>query len=349
MRLPFFKVTEITRRRWEVFRNHKRAYWSLLILLAVYVFSLFSPWLVNDKPLYLKYGQKTYFPAFKFYPETEFGGPYGTEQDYLALLAQPDFQEKGGWALMPPVPHNPNRPYLDLAGNPPHPPSPQHWLGTDATARDVLARLIHGFRIAMTFSLLVTFLSTLVGVILGGIQGYFGKATDLVGQRLTEIWDSLPTLYVIILLGAIYGRTMWMLIFVVTVFGWIGTSIYVRAEFLRLKNLPYVTASRSLGASHWRLIFQQIMPNALGPIITLTPFSVIAGIGALTSLDFLGFGLPPPTPSWGEMLQQGLDRLFAPWLATSAVLALFITLQLVSFVGEGFRTAFDPRSSIKLR
>lgn len=346
--LPFLKFSAITRRRWQTFRSFRRAYWSLWILLALYLFSLLSPWLVNDKPLILRYEGHTYFPAFRFYPETTFGGPYGTEQDYLSLRAQPDFTERGGWALMPPIPHSPYRQYLTMEGYPPHPPSAQHWLGTDSTARDVLSRLIHGFRICMSFSLAITVLTTIVGLLLGGVQGYFGKWTDLLGQRFTEIWDALPGLYVIILLANIYGRSLWVLIAVLTLFGWMSVSLYTRGEFLRLKNQTFVTASKAMGAGNARVIGRQILPNALGPILTLAPFSLIAGISAITSLDFLGFGLLPPTPSWGELLQQGLSRLYAPWLTLSTVGALFITLQLICFIGEGLRAAFDPRSAGKL-
>ena len=251
--------------------------------------------------------------------------------------------------LMPPIPHSPLHSYLDLAGNPPNPPSWQHWLGTDSEARDVLARLIYGFRICMVFALALTFAGTALGIIIGGLQGYLGGKTDITAQRFIEIWSALPYLYVVILIGSIYGQSFGILLFVTAIFEWIGLSYYMRGEFLKLREQPYVLASKALGAGHLRILFQQILPNAMTPVITLLPFGIVGGIGTLTALDFLGFGLPPPTPSWGEMIDEGLNNLQAPWLATSAVAALFITLMLATFIGEGVRDAFDPKSLTKLK
>ncbi len=337
-------VSELTKERYKRFKKIKRAYYSLWILGVAFIFSLFTPWLVNDKPLVLIYDNGCYFPAFKFYPSTQFGGRYGTEADYPVLKDDPSFKEKGGWVLMPPWPHNPLHPYLHLEGTPPHPPSFRHWLGTDASARDIMARLMHGFRICMVFALILACLSALLGIVIGGVQGYLAGKVDIIMQRLIEIWSALPFLYVVIMIGSIYERSFKLLIFVMLLFQWIGLSYYMRGEFLKLKNMNYILTARAVGMSHFRIFFRHILPNALTPVVTIMPFSLIGGIGALTALDFLGFGLHPPTPSWGELLDQGLKYLYAPWIATSTVFALFLTLLLATFIGEGVREAFDPKS-----
>lgn len=327
----------------------KRAWWALWILLGAFVLSLFSEHLANDRPLLLRYEGRFYFPTLKFHSGETFGGRYRTEADYRALRADRRFQEKGGWMVFPLIPHNPLHPYLNLEGAPPHPPSRLHWIGTDGSARDVSARLLYGFRTCMLFALSLVVVGAVFGILIGGVQGYLGGKTDLTVQRFIEIWSSLPFLYVVILLGSIYGQGFGILLLVFALFEWIALSYYMRAEFFRLKNLPFVLAARALGASHLRVLFRQILPNAMNPVVTILPFSLIAGISSLTALDFLGFGLPPPTPSWGELLQQGLDNLQAPWLAISSVVALFLTLMLASFIGEGVREAFDPKSSSRLQ
>lgn len=339
----------LTISRIEKFRSIKRAWYSFLILAGAFVASLFSEQIANNHPLLLRYEGRCYFPTLKFYSDATFGGRYRTEVDYLKLRNEPGFKLKGGWMLMPPIPHNPLHSYLELPGNPPHPPSRQHWLGTDGAARDVLARLIYGFRMCMIFALALTFVGTVLGILIGGVQGYLGGRTDITVQRLTEIWSALPFLYVVILVGSIYGQNFGILLSVTALFEWIGLSYYMRGEFLKLREQPYVWASRALGAGHARILFKQMLPNAMTPVITLLPFGIVAGITTLTSLDFLGFGLPPPTPSWGEMIQEGLQNLQAPWLATSAVCALFVTLMLATFIGEGVRDAFDPKSLTKLQ
>lgn len=339
----------ITQRRLKKFRSIKRAYYSLWILGIAFLISLFSEQLVNDHPLILRYQGQLYFPTLKFYSGQTFGGPYQTEADYLSLRKDPQFAKKGGWMLLPPIPHDPLHPYLDLDGAPPHAPSSVHWLGTDNSARDVLARLIYGFRSCMLFALALTFISTVIGIAVGAIQGYSGGKADLLIQRLIEIWSALPFLYVVILLGSIYGQSFAMLLFVMSLFGWIGLSYYMRGEFFKLREQPYVLAARGLGAGNFRILFLQILPNAMTPVITLLPFSIVAGISALTALDFLGFGMPPPAASWGEMIQQGLQNLQAPWIAMSAVGALFLTLLLTSFIGEGVRDAFDPKNHTRLQ
>ncbi len=340
-------ISEITRDRLKRFRKIKRAYFSFWILLGAYVLSLGAELWVNDKPLMMGYEGKWFFPVFKKYSSLEFGGKYKTEANYLNLRNNQDFKAKGGWMLLTLIPHNPLHSYLDLEGTPPHAPSSKHWLGTDATARDVLARLIYGFRLCMTFSLLLTLLVTILGIVIGGLQGYLGGKVDLLLRHGIEIWSALPFLYVVILLGSIYGRGFFLLLGILAIFGWIGLSFYMRGEFLKLRNMVFVRNAEALGASGPRIFFRHILPNALTPVITIVPFSIIGGISSLTALDFLGFGLQPPTPSWGEMLAQGLQHLYAPWLAIFSVLAIFITLLLATFIGEGVREAFDPKGGNK--
>ena len=339
----------LTLSRIRKFQSIKRAWYSFLILCGAFLISLLSEQIANDHPLLLRYEGHTYFPTLKFYSAQTFGGQYRTEADYLVLRNDPQFKAHGGWMLMPIISHNPLHSYLDLPDNPPHRPSFSHWLGTDGAARDVLARLIYGFRTCMTFSLALTFIGTLLGIIIGGVQGYRGGKVDIVMQRFIEIWSALPFLYVVILVGSIYGQSFFILLCVTGVFEWIVLSYYMRGEFLRLREQPYVLAAKALGAGHMRILFRQMLPNAMTPVITLLPFAIVAGIGTLTSLDFLGFGLPPPTPSWGEMLQEGLQNLQAPWVAMSSVGALFFTLLLATFIGEGVRDAFDPKSLSKLQ
>lgn len=341
-------LSDLTRDRLKRFRRTRRAWWSFLILGAAFVLSLFSRFLANDKPLFLRFEGRSYFPVVAFYPSTEFGGAYGTEPDYLALRRDADFRARGGFMILPPIPHNPLRTYLDLEGNPPHAPSGLHWLGTDNSARDVLSRLIHGFRICMLFALLLASIEAVLGIVIGGIQGYLGGRTDITVQRLVEIWSALPFLYVVILLGSIYGRSFGLLLLIMALFGWVALSYYMRGEFLKLKNQTYIRGARAMGLGHARIFFKHILPNALTPVITIMPFSVVAGISSLTALDFLGFGLPPPTPSWGEMLKQGLENLEKPWIAFSSVTALFVTLLLATFIGEGVREAFDPKSGHRI-
>lgn len=336
--------SELTLERLRKFRTIRRAWVSLLILGGAFLLSLGSEFIANDKPLVLRYQGSTYFPVLKFYPGTLFGGPYATEPDYLKLKGDSAFRAAGGSMLFPLIAYGPLRANLELPGNPPHAPSREHWLGTDNTARDVLARLLYGFRICMAFGLCLALSDALLGILIGGIQGYVGGWTDILAQRLVEIWNALPFLYVVILLGSIYGTGFLMLLVVVSMFGWISLSYYMRGEFYRLKGMNYVKAARASGFSHTRIFLKQILPNALTPVITILPFTVVSGISTLTALDFLGFGLPAPMPSWGELLTQGLQNLHAPWIAVSTVLALFLTLLLATFVGEGVREAFDPKS-----
>lgn len=342
-------LADLSKERFRRFRAIKRAWYSFLVLTVAFVLSLFSEEIANDHPLLISYHGHYYFPAVKFYPANTFGGRYKTEADYVELRTDPAFHAAGGWMILPPIPHGPQHSYLDISGNPPYPPSRDHWLGTDGSGRDILTRLIYGFRICMLFSLALTGIGTIAGIVIGAVQGYAGGRVDLTAQRLIEIWSALPSLYVVILFGAIYGQGFAILLVVLSLFQWIGLSYYVRGEFYKLREQPYVLASRALGASHFRILFRQILPNAMTPVITILPFSLVAGISSLTALDFLGFGLPPPTPSWGELIDEGLQNLQAPWLAGSAVCALFITLMLATMIGEGIRDALDPKSLTKLR
>ena len=337
--------SKLTKDRFLRFKKIKRAWYSFLVLSALFVLSLFAEILCNDRPYLMSYNGKLYFPMFQFYPEKEFGGKYLTEADYVSLRNSDIFTNGENWILLPPVPHSPLHSYINLPGAPPHPPSLEHWLGTDSSARDVFARLLYGFRICMLFSLILAAISTLFGILIGGVQGYFGGLVDIVMQRMIEIWSSLPFLYVVILVGTIYSRSFMILILVLSLFQWIGLSYYMRGEFLKIRSLNYVKVAQTMGMSNRHILFRQILPNGLTPVITLLPFQIIGGIGALTALDFLGFGLQPPTPSWGELLSQGLNNLFAPWLALSTVVCLFTTLLLATFIGEGIREAFDPRAS----
>jgi len=342
-------LSPLTKSRLKKFRSLKRAWYSFWILTIAFLLSLFSEQIANDHPLVMRYKGAFYFPTIKFYSEQAFGGRYKTEANYASLRDDPAFKADGGWMLFPVIPHNPLHSYLDSAGTPPLPPSREHWLGTDASARDMVARLIYGFRICMIFALSLTAFSTLTGIAIGCIQGYFGGRTDIYTQRLIEIWSALPFLYIVILFGSIYGQSFGILLFVNALFEWITLSYYMRGEFYKLREQSFVLASRALGAGHFRILFRQMLPNALTPVITLLPFGIISGISSLTALDFLGFGLPPPTPSWGELIDEGLQNLQSPWVAGSAVAALFITLMLATFIGEGLRDAFDPKSYTKLQ
>lgn len=337
--------SQLSRDRFNRFRKIKRAWYSFILLSGLFILSLFSEILCNDRPYILSYEGRLYFPIFHFYPEKEFGGKYLTEADYVTLRNSDAFINSQNWMLLPPIPHSPLHSYMDLHGTPPHPPSAKHWLGTDSSARDVFARLLYGFRICMLFSLILAAISTLFGILIGGVQGYFGGLIDMVMQRLIEVWSSLPFLYVVILVGTIYSRSFIILILILSLFQWIGLSYYMRGEFLKIRSLNYVKVAKTMGMSNFHILFRQILPNGLTPVITLLPFQIVGGIGALTALDFLGFGLQPPTPSWGELVSQGLNNLFAPWLAISTVVCLFTTLLLATFIGEGVREAFDPRSS----
>jgi microcin C transport system permease protein len=342
------RFSDLTRDRLRRFRAMRRAWWSLWILAAVFALSLASELISNDRPLLVRYEGRIDFPVFAFHPGSRFGLPYDTPADYHALARDAAFRARGGVILFPPVKWGPYRADLDREGNPPHAPSTAHWLGTDASGRDVFSRLLYGFRLSMAFALLISALAGALGILAGGLQGWLGGKVDILGQRFIEIWSALPFLYVVILLGALYGRGFALLAIVVSLFSWIGLSYYMRGEFYRLRDLNYVRSARALGIPPSRIFLRHVLPNALTPVVTMLPFLLVSGISALTSLDFLGFGLQPPAPSWGELLRQGLENLQAPWLAVTSTSALFVTLMLATFVGEGLREAFDPKSNARV-
>ena len=336
--------SEITKQRLYKFKNIRRAYYAFWILTSLLILSLFSELLLNEKPLYIHYKSHSYFPAFSFYPGLIFDQPQDTEADYIALRKDKLFLKKA-FVVWAPYCCGPYHSYLEDVQPPPHLPSLGHWLGTDRLGRDVLARLFYGFRTSMLFSLYLTVIMAILGVFIGGIQGYWGTWVDLSIQRIIEIWSALPFLYVVILIGSLYGRSFGLLLFVISLFHWIGLSYYIRGEFLKGKKASYVQAARALGLSGSRIFLRHILPNSLTPLVTILPFGMITGITVLTALDFLGFGLQPPSPSWGELLKQSLDVIHEfPHLTIVTSLVFFFTLILATLVGEGVREAFDPRA-----
>jgi microcin C transport system permease protein len=334
----------LTRKRWQKFQHLKRAYYSLWILLGLYALSLGANLIANNQPLLLKYQGKMYFPALMFYNGSHFGLGATEIPNYKELRRSAAFAEgSGNWMVFPPIPYGPNESLLTLAGNPPTPPTWQNWLGTDDRGRDILTRLLYGYRISCSFALLITFLGMVVGVIIGALQGYLGGIFDLTMQRVIEIFSTLPFLYIVIIIGSSLGTGFLVLLLIFIIFDWIGISYFIRSEFLRLREAQFVEAARALGIRDWKIMFRHILPNALTPIITFLPFNLIGAITSLSALDFLGFGLPAPTPSWGELMRQGMSNLFSYWLSLYPTIALFGVLLLIAFVGEGVRDAFDPR------
>ncbi len=329
----------------------KRASISLSILIFFFVLSLFSEFIANDKPIFIRYEGKNYlFSAFKFYPDTQFGGRHNTRAQYRELAKSPQFAKNSkNFMIFPPVPYGPNYINLnELHGNPPSPPDRHHIMGTDNKGRDIFARLLYGLRISLTFALILLVLEIVIGIVVGGVQGFFGGKVDLIVQRLIEILSSMPFLYITILFSKIFGRSIVTLIVIMTIFNWIGLSYYMRSEFLRLKQFQFVEAARSMGVGNFKIIISEILPNALVPVITFAPFSIIASISSLSALDYLGFGLPPDIPTWGELIGQGMENLSSYWLSVFPLAVLFTTLLLTAFVGEGLRTALDPRKYNKV-
>ncbi len=335
-----------TRRRVENFKANRRGFWSLWIFLILFVVSLFAEFNANDKPILVKYDGGYYMPIFKFYPETAFGGEFPTEADfrdpYLAKKVAAD-----GWVLWPAVRFSYRTINYDLTVPAPAPPSEQNWLGTDDQGRDLLARLIYGFRISVLFGLILTALSSLIGVLVGAVQGYFGGRVDLYGQRLIEIWSGLPELYILIIISSLLVPGFWTLLFVLLLFSWTSLVAVVRAEFLRGRNFAYVRAARALGARDITIMLRHVLPNAMVATLTFMPFILSGSITALTALDFLGLGLPPGSPSLGEILNQGKDNLTAPWLGISGFVVIAVMLSLLIFIGEAVRDAFDPRKTLR--
>jgi microcin C transport system permease protein len=302
--------------------------------------------LANDKPLLVRYDGEWYVPALHSYAETEFGGEFATEADYRDPFVQELIVEKDGWLFWPPIPFSYDTVNYDLPSPAPSPPTTDNWLGTDDQGRDVTARLIYGFRISVLFGLVLTVLSSIIGVAAGAVQGYFGGVTDLLFQRFIEIWSGMPQLYLLIILSNVIVPSFWWLLLIMLVFSWMSLVGVVRAEFLRGRNLEYVRAARALGMSHGRIMFRHILPNAMVAALTFLPFILAGSVTTLTALDFLGFGLPPGNPSLGEMLAQGKDNLHAPWLGITAFVVIGLQLSLLVFIGEGVRDALDPRHTI---
>lgn len=338
-------ITPITRRRIDRFRMNRRAYWSLVIFLILFVLSLFAELIANEKPILVHYDGKNYFPVVESVPETEYGGFFPSEAVYSDPAVQELIREKG-WFLMPPIPYGNNNPAYDLTQAAPTPPDANHWLGTDDEARDVVARLIYGFRISVLFGLALTLVSSVIGVMIGLIQGYFGGLIDLIGQRGIEIWTSLPTLYILIILASIVQPNFWWLLFLMMLFSWPALVGLVRAETLRARNFDYVRASKALGVGNGTIMRRHVLPNAMVATITFLPFITTGSVTTLTGLDFLGFGLPPGSASLGELMKQGKENLQAPWLALTGFFTIGIMLTLLVFIGEGVRDAFDPRKNV---
>jgi len=338
-------ITPLTERRLANFRANKRGYWSLWLFLALFFFTLFAEFIANDKPLLVRFDGAFYYPVLTSYPETVFGGDFETEADYSDPFVVELIEEKG-WVVWPLIPYSFDTPVTDLATPAPSSPTTQNWLGTDDQARDVTARLIYGFRISVLFGFTLTILSSIVGVAAGAVQGYFGGWLDLLFQRFIEIWSSMPQLYLLIILASIVEPTFWLLLGLLLLFSWMSLVGVVRAEFLRARNFDYVRAARALGMGNRLIMFRHVLPNAMVATLTFLPFITAGSITVLTSLDFLGFGLPPGSPSLGEMLKQGKDNLQAPWLGFTSFIAIAIMLSLMIFIGEAVRDAFDPRKQI---
>ncbi|MEY4318311.1 MAG: hypothetical protein RI902_2119 [Pseudomonadota bacterium] len=331
------------RRAWQRFRANRLGYGSMLVFVALFVVSLFAEVLCNDKPFLARYNGSFYVPMAQTLPETTFGGDFDTPTDYLDPFIQKQFAKKGNWAIYPINPyHHSTINYFAKQPNP-SPPSWDNWLGTDDRGRDVLARLLYGFRLSVLFALALTVFGTLVGLITGALQGYFGGFTDLATQRFIEIWSAMPELYLLIIFSAVFDPSITLLLVLLGLFGWMGLSDYVRAEFLRNRQLDYVRAARALGLSNKGIIMRHVLPNSLTPVVTFLPFRMSAAILALTSLDFLGLGVPPGTPSLGELLAQGKNNIDAWWISLSTFAVLVLTLMLLTFMGDALRDALDPR------
>lgn len=337
-------MSPLNERRWQNFKAHRRGYWSLWLFLVLFGVSLFAEVLCNDRPVLVVYKGSPYLPVFRDYPEKTFGGEFETATDYRDPYAR-ELIEKDGWMLWPPVRFNYQTINYNLTVPTPAPPSADNWLGTDDQGRDVLARLLYGFRISILFALVLTAISSVVGIAAGAVQGYYGGRVDLYGQRFIEVWSGLPVLFMLIILSSLIEPNFWWLLGIMLLFSWPELTGLVRAEFLRGRNLEYVRAARALGVSDRQIMFRHILPNAMVSTLTFLPFIFTGAIGTLTSLDFLSFGLPPGSASLGELVAQAKNNLNAPWLAISAFFTLSVMLTLLVFIGEAARDAFDPRKT----
>ena len=332
-----------SRRAWQRFKRNRLGYWSLIVFCVLVVASLFAEVLSNDRPLVVRYEGQTYFPLVNDYPETTFGGDFESNTDYLDPFIRERITTGDNWAVYAPNPYGPRT--LNYFAKEPNPSAPtlDNWLGTDDRGRDLLAQLIYGFRVSVLFGLALTLTGVLLGVITGAIQGFFGGKTDLAFQRFIEVWGAMPELYLLIIFSAVFAPSIGLLLVLLSLFGWMGLSDYVRAEFLRNRQLDYVRAARAMGLSNGQIIWRHVLPNSLTPVVTFLPFRMSAAILALTSLDFLGLGVPPGTPSLGELLSQGKNNIDAWWISMSTFAVLVITLLLLTFMGDALRDALDPR------
>jgi microcin C transport system permease protein len=330
---------------WQRFKRHRLGYWSLVVFSVLYGISLLGEVLSNDKPLVVRYQHHWYFPLFKRYPESVFGGQLPISADYNDPFIRDQLEARGNYALYPPNPYYYNTlNYFSTAAHFPGPPSRENWLGTDIAGYDITARVLYGFRTSVTFALALTLSSMVLGVLFGAVQGYFGGKVDLFAQRLVEVWGSMPELYLMIILATVFEQSFLLLFVLLSLFGWIHLSNYVRAEFLRNRQLEYVKAARALGLPSWQIMWRHVLPNSLTPVITFLPFRMSAGILALASLDFLGLGVTAPAPSLGQLLQQGKENLDAWWISVSGFGVLVVTLLLLTFIGEALRGALDSES-----
>jgi microcin C transport system permease protein len=334
-----------TQRAWLRFRHNRLGFYSLVLFVFFFGLSLLAEVLCNDKPLLARYNGSFYMPIVHNQPETTFGGDFDTPTDYLDPFIQAQFDKPGNWALYPIIPyHHTTLNYFAKVPNP-APPSADNWFGTDDRGRDVLARLLYGFRISVLFALALTLFGTVIGILTGALQGFFGGKTDLAMQRFIEVWSAMPELYLLIIFSAVFDPSITLLLILLGLFGWMGLSDYVRAEFLRNRQLDYVRAARALGLSDAQIMWRHVLPNSLTPVVTFLPFRMSAAILSLTSLDFLGLGVPPGTPSLGELLAQGKNNIDAWWISLSTFAVLVVTLMLLTFMGDALRDALDPRKA----
>jgi microcin C transport system permease protein len=365
-----FALSPLNKRRWQNFKTNRRGYSSLWVFLVLFVVTLFAEFIANDKPLYISFAGKSYFPVVFTYPETTFGGDFETAADYRDPFLQKLIAEKNGWMIWPPIRYSYSTHNLDLPTPAPSPPTwmlseaqcksvverkglkgcsdlEYNWLGTDDQGRDVLARLIYGFRISVLFGLILTVVSSIIGVAAGAVQGYFGGWTDLLFQRFIEIWTSVPELYLLLIISSVLVPGFFVLLGILLLFSWVRLVGLVRAEFLRGRNFEYIQAARALGVSNAVIMFRHLLPNAMVATLTFLPFIMSSSVMTLTALDFLGFGLPPGSPSLGELLSQGKANVQAPWLGLTGFFTVALMLSLLIFIGEAVRDAFDPRKTFR--
>jgi len=334
-----------TRRAWQRFRRNRLGFCSLVLFVTLFVLSLGAELISNDKPLLVRYDGQLFAPLLHNPPETAFGGDFDTPTDFLDPFIQRQFEQPGNWAIFPLNRHH--HATINYFAKEPHPapPSADNWLGTDDRGRDIVARLLYGFRLSVLFALALTVIGVALGLVAGAIQGFYGGKVDLVFQRFIEVWGSMPELYLLIIFASLFEPSVLILLLLLSLFGWMGLSDYVRAEFLRNRQLDYVRAARAMGLSNRQIIWRHILPNSLTPVVTFLPFRMSAAILALTSLDFLGLGVPPGTPSLGELLAQGKNNIDAWWISLSTFAVLVVTLLLLTFMGDALRDALDPRKA----